>query len=114
MKRYFEEEDKVDVNRNGSVVVPKVVEASIAAAVAVVASDPVPQTFHKIFLHHFDNVSILFADIKGFTGESFKKLKRIPELIFILLIELASKCTAQELVRVLNDLFAEFDRIAEV
>jgi hypothetical protein len=29
-------------------------------------------------------------------------------------IELASKCTAQELVRVLNDLFAEFDRIAEV
>lgn len=68
MKRYFEEEDKVDVNRNGSVVVPKVVEASIAAAVAVVASDPVPQTFHKIFLHHFDNVSILFADIKGFTG----------------------------------------------
>ncbi|XP_046634462.1 adenylate cyclase type 8-like [Daphnia pulicaria] len=94
MKRYFEEEDRVDVNRNGSVVVPKVVEASIAAAVAVVASDPVPQTFHKIFLHHFDNVSILFADIKGFT-------------------ELASKCTAQELVRVLNDLFAEFDRIAE-
>jgi class 3 adenylate cyclase len=81
MKRYFEEEDKVDVNRNGSVVVPKVVEASIAAAVAVVASDPVPQTFHKILLHHFDNVSILFADIKGFTGECFLKRKWITEWI---------------------------------
>ncbi len=29
-------------------------------------------------------------------------------------IELASQCSAQELVRVLNDLFAKFDRLAEV
>ena len=36
------------------------------------------------------------------------------ELFKILNAELASKCTAQELVKVLNDLFAEFDRIAEV
>lgn len=24
--------------------------------------------FHKIYLHRYENVSILFADIKGFTG----------------------------------------------
>jgi hypothetical protein len=69
MKRYFaEEENGIDGNRNGSAVGSEVVAASVAAAVAVVASDPVPQKFHKIFLHHFQNVSILFADIKGFTG----------------------------------------------
>ena len=69
MKRYFAEEEEDDHgNRNGSAVGSEVVAASIAAAVAVVASDPVPQKFHKIFLHHFENVSILFSDIKGFTG----------------------------------------------
>ncbi|XP_064480130.1 adenylate cyclase type 8-like isoform X2 [Ornithodoros turicata] len=49
--------------------------------------------FHKIYIHCYDNVSILFADIKGFTA-------------------LASQCSAQELVKVLNDLFARFDRLA--
>lgn len=39
--------------------------------------------------------SILFADIQGFTV-------------------LASQCTAQELVRLLNDLYARFDKLAEV
>lgn len=53
----------------------------------------VPQQFHKIYIHKYDNVSILFADIKGFTA-------------------LASKCTAQELVKNLNDLFARFDKLA--
>lgn len=24
--------------------------------------------FHKIYIHRYENVSILFADIKGFTG----------------------------------------------
>nr|XP_015835581.1 PREDICTED: adenylate cyclase type 8-like isoform X2 [Tribolium castaneum] len=52
-----------------------------------------PQQFHKIYIHKYNNVSILFADIKGFTA-------------------LASKCTAQELVRNLNDLFARFDKLA--
>lgn len=31
-------------------------------------SAPIPSQFHKIYLHRYENVSILFADIKGFTG----------------------------------------------
>lgn len=27
-----------------------------------------PHQFHRIYLHCYENVSILFADIKGFTG----------------------------------------------
>ncbi|XP_055640111.1 adenylyl cyclase 78C [Toxorhynchites rutilus septentrionalis] len=50
--------------------------------------------FKKLYIYHMDNVSILFADIKGFT-------------------ELASKTSAQQLVKILNDLFARFDKIAE-
>jgi class 3 adenylate cyclase len=38
--------------------------------------------------------SILFADIQGFTV-------------------LASQCTAKELVQLLNDLYARFDKLAE-
>ncbi|RZC39563.1 Guanylate cyc domain containing protein, partial [Asbolus verrucosus] len=52
-----------------------------------------PHQFHKIYIHRYENVSILFADIKGFTA-------------------LASQCSAQELVRILNDLFARFDKLA--
>ena len=26
--------------------------------------------FHKMYLHRYENVSILFADIKGFTGNT--------------------------------------------
>jgi adenylate cyclase 8 len=53
------------------------------------------QQFKKLYIYHMDNVSILFADIKGFT-------------------QLASKTSAQQLVKILNDLFARFDKIAEV
>ncbi|XP_063922796.1 adenylate cyclase type 8-like isoform X4 [Zophobas morio] len=52
-----------------------------------------PHQFHKIYIHRYENVSILFADIKGFTA-------------------LASQCSAQELVKILNDLFARFDKLA--
>lgn len=30
----------------------------------------IPQQFHRIYIHCYENVSILFADIKGFTGMS--------------------------------------------
>ncbi|XP_026684774.1 uncharacterized protein LOC103516636 [Diaphorina citri] len=53
------------------------------------------ENFHRIYIHCYEHVSILFVDIKGFT-------------------EWASQCSAQELVRVLNDLFAKFDRLAAV
>lgn len=43
--------------------------------------------FHKIYIQKHENVSILFADICGFTS-------------------LSDQCTAQELVRLLNELFA--------
>ncbi|XP_037932935.1 adenylyl cyclase 78C-like [Teleopsis dalmanni] len=58
-------------------------------------TDPMVETqFNKLYVYPMHNVSILFADIKGFT-------------------ELASKTSAQQLVKILNDLFARFDRIAE-
>ncbi|XP_071480369.1 adenylate cyclase type 5-like [Diadema antillarum] len=50
--------------------------------------------FHKIYIQRHQNVSILFADIEGFT-------------------KLSSTCTAQELVKLLNELFARFDRLAQ-
>lgn len=28
-----------------------------------------PHQFHRIYIHCYENVSILFADIKGFTGK---------------------------------------------
>lgn len=56
---------------------------------------PVEGQFHKIYIRRHENVSILFADIVGFTV-------------------LASQCTAQELVRLLNELFGRFDQLASV
>ncbi|KAI1705680.1 adenylate and guanylate cyclase catalytic domain-containing protein [Ditylenchus destructor] len=49
--------------------------------------------FHKIYIQKHNNISILFADICGFTN-------------------LASTCTAEDLVRTLNELFARFDKLA--
>lgn len=31
-----------------------------------------PNQFHRIYIHRYENVSILFADIKGFTGQKSK------------------------------------------
>ncbi|VDM09767.1 unnamed protein product [Wuchereria bancrofti] len=49
--------------------------------------------FHKIYIRKHDIISILFADICGFTN-------------------LASECNADELVQLLNNLFARFDHLA--
>ncbi|KAG1683879.1 Adenylate cyclase type 1 [Nymphon striatum] len=54
---------------------------------------PRDSQFHRIYIQKHENVSIVFADIVGFTV-------------------LASQCTAQELVRLLNELFGRFDQLA--
>jgi hypothetical protein len=41
-------------------------------------------------------------------------MKTISLNVNVLLVALASQCSAQELVRVLNDLFARFDKLAAV
>ncbi|XP_062345572.1 adenylate cyclase type 3 [Cinclus cinclus] len=51
------------------------------------------QQFNTMYVHRHENVSILFADIVGFT-------------------QLSSSCSAQELVKLLNELFARFDKLA--
>ena len=35
-----------------------------------------PDQFHKIYIHRYEQVSILFADIKGFTGNSYNKFNK--------------------------------------
>ncbi|XP_062504926.1 adenylate cyclase type 2-like isoform X2 [Corticium candelabrum] len=50
--------------------------------------------FHRFYVRRHENVSIVFADIVGFT-------------------RLSSGCTAKELVKMLNELFARFDTLAE-
>ncbi|CAE1251507.1 ADCY5 [Acanthosepion pharaonis] len=56
-----------------------------------IAGKPKDSMFHKIYLKRYDSVSILFADICGFTA-------------------LSSECTAKELVELLNELFARLVR----
>ncbi|XP_049640424.1 adenylate cyclase type 3 [Suncus etruscus] len=51
------------------------------------------QQFTTMYMYRHENVSILFADIVGFT-------------------QLSSACSAQELVKLLNQLFASFDKLA--
>ncbi|XP_069044766.1 adenylate cyclase type 4-like isoform X2 [Lepisosteus oculatus] len=53
-----------------------------------------PNHFHSLYIRQHKDVSILYADIVGFTS-------------------LASTCTPQELVAVLNKLFGKFDDIAK-
>uniref|UniRef100_A0A8C5RGJ9 adenylate cyclase n=1 Tax=Laticauda laticaudata TaxID=8630 RepID=A0A8C5RGJ9_LATLA len=57
------------------------------------ASQKELQQFNTMYMYRHENVSILFADIVGFT-------------------QLSSACSAQELVKLLNELFARFDKLA--
>nr|XP_020669015.1 adenylate cyclase type 3 [Pogona vitticeps] len=57
------------------------------------ASQKEMQQFNTMYMYRHENVSILFADIVGFT-------------------QLSSACSAQELVKLLNELFARFDKLA--
>ncbi|XP_062917358.1 adenylate cyclase type 2-like [Mobula hypostoma] len=50
--------------------------------------------FHNLYIKHHKDVSILYADIVGFT-------------------RLASECSPKELVLMLNELFGKFDQIAK-
>lgn len=52
-----------------------------------------PEQFHKIYIQRHDNVSIIYADIVGFT-------------------KFASQCQPNELVRTLHELFVRFDWLA--
>ncbi|KAL4222848.1 Adenylate cyclase type 5 [Mactra antiquata] len=60
---------------------------------ADIAGKPKDSMFHKIYIQRHENVSIVFADMCGFTS-------------------LSSQCTAQELVQLLNEIFARFDCLA--
>ncbi|XP_042565827.1 adenylate cyclase type 8 [Clupea harengus] len=75
-------------------ILPRFVALEMMADMTAMDDELIPQQFHKIYIHQYTNVSILFADIKGFTL-------------------LSMSLSAQELVRTLNELFGRFDRLAE-
>ncbi|XP_056150138.1 adenylate cyclase type 8 [Lampris incognitus] len=75
-------------------ILPRFVALEMIADMSVLEDELSPQEFHKIYIHQYSDVSILFADIKGFTL-------------------LSMNLSAQELVRTLNELFGRFDHLAE-
>uniref|UniRef100_A0A3P8S3B0 adenylate cyclase n=1 Tax=Amphiprion percula TaxID=161767 RepID=A0A3P8S3B0_AMPPE len=75
-------------------ILPRFVALEMIADMSSLEDELNPQEFHKIYIHQYRNVSILFADIKGFTL-------------------LSMNLSAQDLVRTLNELFGRFDRLAD-
>ncbi|XP_077023791.1 adenylate cyclase type 8 isoform X4 [Tamandua tetradactyla] len=74
-------------------VLPRFVVLEMINDMTTVEDEHLQHQFHRIYIHRYENVSILFADVKGFTN-------------------LSTTLSAQELVRMLNELFARFDRLA--
>ncbi|KAM7367911.1 hypothetical protein PAMP_014177 [Pampus punctatissimus] len=75
-------------------ILPRFVALEMIADMSSLENELNPQEFHKISIHQYKDVSILFADIKGFTL-------------------LSMNMSAQVLVRTLNELFGRFDHLAE-
>ncbi|KAE8286859.1 Adenylate cyclase type 8 [Larimichthys crocea] len=75
-------------------ILPRFVSLEMIADMSSLEDELSPHEFHKIYIHQYKDVSILFADIKGFTL-------------------LSMNLSAQDLVRTLNELFGRFDRLAE-
>uniref|UniRef100_A0A672HSI6 Adenylate cyclase type 8 n=1 Tax=Salarias fasciatus TaxID=181472 RepID=A0A672HSI6_SALFA len=75
-------------------ILPRFVALEMIADMSSLENELNPQEFHKIYIHQYRDVSILFADIKGFT-------------------QLSMNLSAQDLVQTLNELFGRFDRLAD-
>lgn len=95
VRRQLEMEKQLKEKMIHSVMPPKVAdmllkERSSGDQTCLTPTNDVKSLFRPFHMHSMDNVSILFADIVGFTKMSSKK-------------------TAEQLVEILNDLFERFD-----